>query len=186
MGWTAVRDAISVTSENMLFTIIESFSPKDGTRWTEYCSWRKIAFERFDSIDGILRPSLFHPKDETDWKHVVPENFKIDFITDQTFALEKRKHLGKGDVVGLCFDEHDESDPRFLGYDLIDGCCSVSLFTNWGNSSEIINQSLSPNALVLEFEVASDIRKELLKLNADDGHVDGCRVISVYDIQSST
>ncbi len=42
----------------MLFTIVEPFSASDGEKWEIYCEWRGMKFERFDSIDGILRPNL--------------------------------------------------------------------------------------------------------------------------------
>jgi hypothetical protein len=164
----------------MLFTLVESFSPQDGERWAGYCAWRGIAFERFDSIDRILRPSLFSPKDGADWSHVVKEDFMIDIITDRSFAVEKLRRIGKGDIVGITFEDHDEHDPRFLGYDLIDGCCSVSLFTNWGNDHEMINRSLAANGLVCSFSVANSIRDELIKTASGDGHVNGCRVIAIY------
>jgi hypothetical protein len=166
----------------MLFTIVESFSPRDGERWASYCGWRGMAFERFDSIDGILRPSLFSPKEDADWDHVVKENFMIDFITDRSFAIEKRKKIGRGDIVGVTFENHMEHDSRFLGYDLIDGCCSVSLFTNWGNGHEVINHSLATNGLVRSFSLANSIRDELIKTENSDGHVNGCRVIAIYEV----
>jgi hypothetical protein len=46
----------------MLYSIVESFSPLSGDAWDKYCNWRGLRFERFDSIDGLLRPSLFDPK----------------------------------------------------------------------------------------------------------------------------
>jgi hypothetical protein len=167
----------------MIFTVVESFSPKNGERWASYCTWRGIVFDRFDSIDRILRPSLFSPKDEADWSHVVNEGFMTDFITDRSFAIEKRRLAGKGDIVGVTFENHDEGDSQFLGYDLIDGCCSVSLFTNWGNDNEMINRSLAANGLVRSFSLASSIRDELVKTEGGDGHVSGCRVIAIYGVE---
>jgi hypothetical protein len=166
----------------MLFTIVESFSPLDGDRWAAYRAWRGIAFERFDSIDRILRPSLFSPKDGTDWRYVVKEDFMTDFITDRNFAVEKRRNIGRGDIVGVTFENHDEHGSRFLGYDLIDGCRSVSLFTNWGNDHEMINHSLGTNGLVSSFSLANAIQDELIKTSSGDGHVDGCRVIAIYGV----
>ena len=133
----------------MLFKIIESFSPSNGDKWTSYCNWRGMRFERFDSIDGILRPSLFDPTEVEDWAHIVNEDFMLHFFTDFNYAAKKRRQIGVGDLVGVRFEEHDEADEHFLGYDLIDGYCDVSLLTNWGNDVELINRSLSPNALAI-------------------------------------
>ena len=58
----------------MLYKIIESFSRADGARWTGYCDWRGLQFERFDSIDGIMRPSLFQKPEDDDWAHIVNES----------------------------------------------------------------------------------------------------------------
>ena len=54
----------------MLFTIVEDFGVADGESWSSYIEWRGIQFDRFDSLDGILRPSLFTPETEEDWAHV--------------------------------------------------------------------------------------------------------------------
>ena len=168
----------------MLFTIIESFSPKDGDAWTKYCAWRGITFERFDSIDGILRPSLFNPQNDADWHHVVAEDFMNRFIKDIDFALATYQVIGQGDLVGVRFNAHDERDDRFLGYDLIDGYCDVSLLTNWGMDKERVNRSLAPNALVPTFDSVRAIQEELTKTTGTDSHVKGCRIVSVYGIRA--
>lgn len=165
----------------MLFTIIESFSPKDGDRWISYCKWRGLTFTNFDSIDGILRPTLFNaPTTDEDWNYVVNEDFKLHLITDYDYAVEKHDEIGKGDLVGLKFDEHDESDSCFLGFDLIDRYCDVSLLTNWGNDVEIINRSLSASGLVLNRQSIEEIQEELLRTSGDDAHVEGCQIVSIY------
>lgn len=164
----------------MLFTIVESFSPNDGDRWQSYCQWRGLAFKRFDSIDGILRPSLFDDPTGEDWHHVVNEDFKLHLITDYDYAVQKHREMSQGDLVGLKFSEHDESNPRFLGFDLIDGYCDVSLLTNWGNDVDSINHSLSSNALVLSYQIIEAIQQELLRANGNDAHVEGCQIVSIY------
>lgn len=164
----------------MLFTIIESFSPRDSNRWISYCQWRGLAFTGFDSIDGGLRPSLFDNPIGEDWNHIVNEDFKLHLITDYDYAVQKHYEIGQGDLVGLRFSEHDQSDPRFLGFDLIDGYYDISLLTNWGNDVDLINRSLSPNALVLCFQTVEAIQKELLRTNGTDPHVAGCQIVSIY------
>lgn len=166
----------------MLYTIIQSFSSTDVMKWVNYTEWRGVNFERFDSIDGILRPSLYEPEEDIDWLHVVNENFKLHLITDLKFARLKHKQIGKGDIVGLAFENHDVEHESFLGFDIIDGYCDVSLLTNWGNDVEVINQSLASNALVKDFCTAKKIF-ELLKENwGDDPHVESCRIVSIYSV----
>lgn len=164
----------------MLFTIVEPFSPADGEKWISYCEWRGVRLERFDSIDGMLRPNLFTTPDEEDWEHVVNENFMLHLITDLPHATRKREQIGRGDLVGLRFEDHDTSDEGFLGFDLVDGYCDVSLLTNWGNDVEIINRSLAANALVRDWATAERIHRELKEKHGDDRHVKGSRIVSIY------
>lgn len=164
----------------MLFTIVEPFSPADGEKWTNYCDWRGIQFERFDSIDGILRPNLFESPEDDDWNHIVNENFMLHLITDLQHAERKLKEIGKGELVALRFEDHDTSDAEFLGFDIIDGYCDVSLLTNWGNDLDFINHSLATNALVPDMKTVQLIHGRLRDEFGEDGHVEGCRIISVY------
>ena len=164
----------------MLYIIVAPFSPNDGERWTSYCEWRGMHFERFESIDGVLRPNLFLTPEEDDWAHVVKEDFMLHFITDHPHALKKREQIGRGDLVGVKFEDHDTSNPCFLGFDLLDGYCDISLLTNWGNDVECVNRALAANALILQQPVVEDIRRELLQTHGDDPHVEGCSVVSVY------
>lgn len=163
-----------------LYTIIESFGPDDGDKWTRYCEWRGLDFEGFDSIDGILRPNLFTPSDDMDWDHVVNEDFMIHFFTDLPYARQKHKSLGRGALVCFSFDSHDEGSPDFLGYDLIDPVCDVSLLTNWGNDKDIVNQAIGPRGLIRDFECISAIREHLLAAHPTDDHVKSCRIVSIY------
>ncbi len=164
----------------MLFTIIGSFSPQDGDPWTAYCAWRGLDFEKFESIDGILRPSLLGEPQGEDWNHIVQEDFMLRFITDYDYARSKHQEIGTGDLVGVKFSNHDPADDRFLGFDLIDGDCFVSLLTNWGNDIGNINRALSPSALIPSLPVIENIQAELLRSFGNDPHVEGCRIVSIY------
>ena len=132
----------------MLYTIVEDFGVIDGEAWTNYLEWRAMGFERFDSLDGMLRKSLFTPESVEDWDHVVCENFMIDYLTDFEYAHQSHARIGTGSLMGLSYSDHDELDEGFLGYDIIDRYCDVSLLTNWGNDVEVVNRALGSNALV--------------------------------------
>jgi len=166
----------------MLFTLVESFGPSNGEAWTSYLGWRGLSFSRFESIDGILRPALFRPETTEDWAQTVAPHY----ISDLTRARKKQVDIGRGDIVGLNFESHDESHPDFLGFDLIDGHDQVSLLTNWGNDLGLINRALSPSGLVIEFRVIRAIQEELIHHHGTDGHVEGCRIVSVYRVGSHT
>lgn len=167
----------------MLYTIVEAFSPGDGESWSSYCDWRGIALERFDSIDRIMRPALFNgPATEEDWSHVVNADCMVHLMTDLEYAVGKQREIGSGDLVGVRLEDHDEKDERFAGYDLIDGSWAISLLTNWGNDNERISRSLSPCALISDYQTIGAIRDHLLATAGEDGHVCGCRIISIYRI----
>ena len=75
---------------------------------------------------------------------------------------------------------NQERDEAFLGFDIIDSYNSVSLLTNWGNEMETINQALASNALITDWETARKIHEELHEHWGNDGHVEGCRIVSIY------
>ena len=164
----------------MLFTIVEDFGVTDGEAWTNYLEWRAMDFERFDSLDGMLRKSLFTPESVEDWDHVVCENFMIDYLTDFEYAHRSHARIGTGSLMGFSYSGHDESDGGFLGYDIIDGYCDVSLLTNWGNDVEVVNRALGSNALVPKLAQIERIHEFLTSNHGDDNHVEGCRIVSVY------
>lgn len=170
----------------MLFTIVEDFGKTSGEAWSSYLEWRGIPFERFDSLDGILRPDLFTPETAEDWDHVVHENLMIGYITDLAYARRIHSSLGTGSLVGFSYSDHQDTTEDFLGYDIIDGTCNVSLFTNWGNDVEIINQALAPNAPVPALSQIDIIHRYLLSNYGDDNHVKDCRVTSVYSTAHMT
>jgi hypothetical protein len=166
--------------ENMLFTIVENFGVADGEPWSSYIEWRGIHFDRFDSLDGILRKSLFTPESEEDWSHVVCENFKLSYLTDFSHAHQTHVRMGIGSLMGFAYTEHDEANEGFLGYDIIDRFCDVSLLTNWGNDVEIVNHAIGSNALVPTLAQVERIHEFLTSNHGDDNHVKDCRIVSVY------
>ncbi|MEQ1840449.1 MAG: hypothetical protein ABL994_08570, partial [Verrucomicrobiales bacterium] len=92
---------------------------------------------------------------------------------------------GQGDLVGLRFIDHDESQRGFLGFDLIDGYFSVSLLTNWGNDVAFINEVIGSNALVPNFQLISSIQTQLFTKYGQDNHVENCHIVSIYDPRES-
>ena len=164
----------------MLYSIIETFGPEDGDSWRNYCSWRQIEFERFDSIDGTLRPNLFSEIEDGDWSHIVNQNFMLHLMTDLEFANYKKEQIGSGSIVGVLTDAHDERDPHFCGYDIIDKYWDVSLLTNWGSDVSLINERICSNALFASIGVAKVVQEHLLAAHSTDDHVADCQIVSIY------
>ena len=162
------------------YTIVESFSPADGEKWDSYCKWRKKNFERFDSIDGVLRPNLFDRLADEDWEHIVNENFMLHLITNRVHAEKKKKEIEKGILLELRLDDHSPEDKRFLGFDIIDGYFDISLLTNFGNDIEFINQALGSNGLVSDLMTTESIYRKLKNEFGSDPHVEDCQIISIY------
>ena len=174
------------SSKEMFYSIVEPFSPEDGDKWTGYCAWRGVKFTSFDSVDGMMRPKLFRlPEEDGDWSYVTVDDGLFHLIKDYDFALKQRKVLGRGDIVGLRLKSHDEEHPDFLGFELLDSFHDISLLTNWGNDTAIINGALAPNGLVREWSVIKAIQTYLNANHSDDGHVEGCRIISIYRVEGN-
>ena len=163
-----------------LYTIVESFSSADGDKWSSYCEWRGKNFERFDSIDGMLRPNLFEQPEENDWEHIVNESFMLHLITDLAHAEKKKEEIEKGILLELRLDEHSPEDDRFLGFDIIDGYFDISLLTNFGNDIEYLNEAIESNGLISDFQTTEGIYTKLKNEFGDDAHVKDCRIISIY------
>lgn len=164
----------------MLYTIVEAFAPSDGEKWSKYKAWRGRHFERFDSIDGMLRPSLFQPTTERDWDNVVTESFMTHLITNREYALARRREIGDGVVLEIRTDSHACATPEFLGFEIIDGHWSVSLLTNWGTEYSFIDDCLGPNGLIPEIGAAQRVHERLLSDYSDDSHAGACILISLY------
>ena len=49
----------------------------------------------WNSIDGLLRPSLFEPTTKEDWNHVVNQHYMIPYIIDFDYALQKHEEIKK-------------------------------------------------------------------------------------------
>lgn len=166
-----------------LYTIVESFSPADGEKWSSYCEWRGKNFERFDSIDGMLRPNLFEKLGENDWAYIVNENFMLHLITDLEHAKKKNKEIEKGILLELRLDKHSPEDDRFRGFDIIDGYFDISLLTNFGNDIEYVNKAIESNGLISDFQIAEGIYAKLKNEFRNDAHVEDCHIISIYKMK---
>lgn len=171
---------VVVVQKMKLYTIVESFSPSDGEKWHNYCEWRGMTFERFDSIDGMLRPNQLGQPEGDDWKHIVNKSFMLHLIKDLPYAQQKKEKTLNGVLIEIRLDDHSPENERFLGFDIIDGYFDISLLTNFGNDIKFVNQSLSNNGLILDIHVAEDVFQQLKNEFASDPHVEGCRIVSLY------
>jgi len=171
----------------MYYKIVEKFGPEDGDRWQGYIDWRGLDLIKFDSVDGILRPDLFEPDSAEDWQNCVNENFKLNIITNLDYEKNILNRYDKSALVGVEIELEEDYIPQdgFLGYDIIDGYCDVSLVTNWGTDDEgLINNYVMQNGLISDLGLAIQIRNKLRKEFSEDSHAEACEVWAIYEINT--
>ncbi|GAB4188905.1 MAG: hypothetical protein Tsb002_15530 [Wenzhouxiangellaceae bacterium] len=170
---------------DMLFKIIEPFGPSAGAAWDQYVQWRKFHFTAFDSIDGMLRPSLFVPETAEDWENCINADYRTDLITSLDYAKTLLTKYEKADLIGVQPDINAESRlaEHLLGFDIIDGYSDVSLLTNWGAEDiDVINRQLQPNGLIGDAESALELRDYLQNHYPNDSHAACCSVWAIYRV----
>jgi len=169
----------------MLYEVMAKFGPSDEERWSDYIWWRGLHhLTRFDSVDSILRPSLFVPKTDQDWQHCVSADFKIGLITDVSFATSILSRYEDAEIVGVELEVDQSQIPGLhcVGYDIIDGYCDVSLLTNWGTDEEGRLRCHQSNGLLDDLGRALAIRDTLRVKFSHDSHAKNCSVWAIYRI----
>ena len=172
---------------NAYYKIVENFGPEDGDRWKRYLYWRGLNLTKFDSADAILRPDLFAPDSDEDWQHCLNENFKLSIITDLDYARRILKRYGNSVLIGVEIEIEEGYAPKakFLGYDIIDGYCDVSLITNWGTDDEgLINNHVMFNGLISDQVQVFKIRNKLRADYPEDSHAEACEVWAIYEVST--
>ena len=89
------------------------------------------------------------------------------------------------DLVGIEIKLAEAYVPKagLLGYDVIDGECSISIITNWGTDKEnLINPYLMSNGLIGNLPQALHICDLLRQTFPNDPHVKECEVWAVYSV----
>ena len=169
----------------MYYKIIESFGPEDKEKWQSYIQWRDLELTSFDSVDGILRPDLFVPESREDWQNCVNEDNKLSFIMDLDYAQEILDRYDKALIVGVDIELEVGYVPAegFLGFDIIDGYCDISLVTNWGTDEEdIFSEQVMNNGLIADLDRTLQIRDMLRKEFSEDAHAQGSEVWAIYKV----
>ncbi len=145
--------------------------------------WRGLPLVSFDSVDGILRPDLFQPETEEDWRNCANEDGKWSLITNLDYAKHILRRYDKAVLVGVetALEEDYEAKAGLLGFDILDGGGDVSLITNWGTDEEgIIDHQVSPNGLILDLGSALRLRNLLRTNFPADPHAAKCDLWAIY------
>ncbi len=171
----------------MYYKIVSSFGPEEGDRWRGYLAWRGLDLTGFDSVDGILRPDLFAPESDEDWRNCVNENFKLGLLTNLDYAKSIKGRYDNPALVGveIELEEGYVAKDGLLGFDIIDGHCGVSLVTNWGTDPEgLIDSHVMPNGLIGDFRRALRVRDSLRQRFPKDPHAENCEVWAIYRVDA--
>ena len=167
----------------MHFKVIEQFGPDDKESWNSYISWRGLDLKTFDSIDAILRPSLFEPESAEDWDNCVYEDFRTNLISNFSYAKQIYQNFTNAALVGVVpdIDSDYESQENLLGYDILDGYSEVSLLTNWGaDEDDVFSKLVRQNGLIHDLNKCIEIRDILRNQFGEDSHACGCSVWAIY------
>ncbi|MCF6285370.1 MAG: hypothetical protein L3K26_09300 [Candidatus Hydrogenedentes bacterium] len=165
----------------MYYKIVEQFAPQNGEIWLGYLRWRGLNLNRFDSLDGILRPDLFVPKSRMDWDNCVNEDFKLSLITNLGFAQATLGRFDDPFLLGVEIELNEGHAPKdgLLGFDIMERECHVSLVTNCGRD-DLIDDHVMPNGLIGDLQRVLLIRDSLRKGSFADAHAEHGEVWAVY------
>ena len=172
----------------MLYKVVEYFGPNSKDKWDNYIEWSGLNWlKSFDSVDGLLRPSLFEPHTEEDWANCVKENFIINYINNVDYALEIYNTCENGILVGMDLIRNAEYMPSkdIIGYDILDECNDISLLTNWGKSGDYPydRKVIKENGLIKDKDTSIQIRDQLRQMLDGDHHSKECKVWAIYHIK---
>ena len=169
----------------MYYKIVERFGPQDEEKWQSYIQWRGLNLTSFDSVDGILRQDLFMPESKEDWHNCVNEDNKLSFITSLDYARKVLDQHENAIIVGVDVELEEGYVPgdEFLGFDIIDGYCDISLVTNWGSDEKgLISKFVMTNGLIGDLDRALQIRDTLRSKFPEDPHAGNCTVWGIYEV----
>ena len=170
----------------MKYKIIEKFGPDSVTKWNDYINWIGLHhLKRFDSVDSMLRPTLFAPESADDWANCVNEDYMLDLITNIDYAKKVQSKYDNAEIVGVENDVGQGHTPGkgFLGYDIIDEYCSVSLITNWVCEKYPFDRNIiEDNGLIKNLKDAYKAQEQLRADQNGDVHSRGCTIWAVYKV----
>lgn len=119
---------------------------------------------------------------DADWEYAYTVgSILTDVITDVNYAIEVKARYNDSIIERFDFIETQNGDETdIVGYDILDGEMSYSLLTNFGNDIAQVDSILTRNGLVRHKRQVLDLHNWFLGEFANDGHVDGSRIVCVY------
>lgn len=171
-----------------LFIATERFDPSDGDRWSTYVESAKIPnLVEVVSLDHMLCGHLICDLQDDDWKHIVNDDFRLDYFYHLDYLLARAAGMTRRNVLGLYRNPgtHIDVAPAagpfvFMGYDLIEDQTQISAMTNCGGFPEVFsNDELNQSGLLPTFPRAREVRKLLSEVYPQEPHAK-CEMYAVW------
>jgi hypothetical protein len=171
-----------------LFIATERFDPSDGEKWEGYSKWAKIPqLVEVVSLDAMLCPHLIREFQDEDWKHIVNENFRLDYFYDLDYLRQRVQNVPRKNILGLYRNPETHvvaapapGDFRFVGYDLIEEETQISALTNCGGFVDVFsNAELNQFGLIAAFERAFEVARLLAQRHPEEPHAQ-CDMYAIW------
>ena len=171
-----------------LFIATERFDPTDGEKWRKYAEWAKIpALTEVVSLDALLCGHLVKEFSDEDWKHIVNENFRLDYFCHLDYLLSRVLDKERRNILGLYRNPaaHIAEAPaagafKFMGYDLIEEETQISALTNCGGFADcFLNEELNSYGLIGAFDRASEVKRSLVTKHPEEHHAQ-CELYAIW------
>jgi len=176
-----------------LFIATERFDPSDGERWQKYCRWAKIPdLVEIVSLDCLLCPRLINEPHGEDWRHVVNEDFRLDYFLHLDYLMQQIEEVVRRNILGVYRnpETHVESPPasgdfRFVGYDCIEEATQISALNDCGGFPDVFaNDELNQFGLIQEFDRASEVRRLLAERHPNEHHAQ-CELYAIWRLHEA-
>ena len=171
-----------------LFIATERFDASDGDRWEKYCRWVGIPrLVEIVSLDCMLCPRLINEPRGEDWRHVVNEDFRLDYFLHLDYLKQRIKDVKRRNLLGVYRnpESHIESPPapedcEFVGYELIEESTQISALNNCGGFPDVFaNAELNQFGLMQDFQRASEVRRLLAERHPNEHHAQ-CELYAIW------
>jgi hypothetical protein len=162
-----------------LYIAVDRFDARKGKEWSDYVAWSGLRHvSEIVTLDSMLCERVVEEVVESDWPHIVNENFMLDYFVDLDYLLERAGSLEGKNL--LCVFRNPPTRPmaptspvrfRFLGYDLVDVHGAASPVTNCGGFPEIFaGAELNKFGLIESIDRAREIQSDLFAKYKGENH----------------
>lgn len=173
-----------------LYIALEKFDQSSAAEWHEYIKWSGLFhLTETMSLDGMLNKIVLSETKDNYWSHIVTEDYMLHFFTNLDFMLSQMDDTRNLNVIGTVKAPAEDVSRlawdgfTFCGYELLDQDNDISALTNCGGFPDAFqNDELSNQGLILDFERATQIQRNLKRLYPEEYHAD-CNIWAIFKRQ---